>query len=116
MPVGRKKKRPADMSAGRLEALQFDATEPGQTGSVNSESIARQCEDSQRAAQFGEGAQAAVGADGSQTFSVAFQACRHADAGPAANAGKYTDILLAIVFPGADIADDAGRGLSLIHI
>ena len=39
-----------------------------------------------------------------------------ADAGPAADAGQHADILLAVVHPGVDVADDARRGLEPVEL
>src|ERR1019366_4578994 len=41
------------------------------------------------------------------------EASREADAGPAADARKHRDILLAVMLIGVDVADDARRGLVL---
>src|SRR5271165_7161517 len=72
-----------------------------------------QCEDRQRATQFGIVPKLLVATDRTQAVLILVQTRGHADACPAADAGVHADILLALVFVGEDVADDARRRLEL---
>src|SRR6185369_18053562 len=54
--------------------------------------------------------------DRAEAGGVFGQARRHADAGPAADAGQNSDILLAVILVGVDVADDARRSLELVEL
>src|ERR1700693_1766098 len=75
--------------------------------------LLRQREDRQRTAQFGVIAELLVPAHGTEAVGVLLEPCGHADAGPAADARKDPDVLLALVLIGEDVADDARRRLEL---
>src|SRR5262249_18395949 len=65
----------------------------------------------QHATELGVVGQRLVGTDRAQAGRVFGEAGREADTGPAADAGKNGNVLLAVVLIGVDVADDAGRSL-----
>src|SRR6185503_11304754 len=76
----------------------------------------RQREHRQHAAELGVPRQRAVRADCAETVRRALEPRRHADAGPTADAGQHADVLLAVVRPRVDVADDSGRGLEAVEL
>src|SRR5690606_11354356 len=78
--------------------------------------LVRQREHRQHTAELRVAAQALVRTEGTQALRRAFEAGRHADAGPAADTGQHADVLLAIVHPRVDVTDDSGRRLEAIEL
>src|SRR5262245_7555689 len=72
-----------------------------------------QRENGQLSTEIGVVAQLLVAADRAQPVGVLLQARRHADAGPAADAGEHAYELLAAVLIGEHVADDPRRGAEL---
>src|ERR1700682_6161071 len=75
--------------------------------------LLRQREHRQRTAQLSVIAELLVAAHGTEAVGVLLEPRGHADAGPAADARKDPDVLLALMLIGEDVADDAGRRLEL---
>src|ERR1700682_1237215 len=75
--------------------------------------LLRQREHRQRTAQLSVIAELLVAAHGTEAVGVLLEPRGHADAGPAADARKDPDVLLALMLVGEDVADDARRRLEL---
>src|SRR2546422_160178 len=76
----------------------------------------RQREHSEDAAELGVVLQLLVAAHGAQAVGVLFQARGKADAGPTADAGEHADVLLTLVLPGIDVADDSRGRLEFVQL
>src|SRR6185436_10333737 len=72
-----------------------------------------QREHEQRATERGVLRELLVAADRAETFRGFGETRRHADAGPATDAGVHADVLLAVVLIGEDVADDSRGRLEL---
>src|SRR5262245_65987971 len=92
--------------AGEFVRLSVRPTGPG----------SRQRKHRQLAAERSVVAQASVAADGAQAGGRIRQTRRKADTGPAADARKDRDVLLAVILIGRDVADDARRSLELVEL
>src|SRR5688572_19817958 len=96
----------ASSNVGRRRALVLRSSLPLTRGS-------RQRENEQRASEGGVLGQLLVAADRAEAFGRSREPRRHADAGPAADTGVRTHVLLAFVLVGEHVADDSGRRLEL---
>src|SRR6185295_5534725 len=76
----------------------------------------RQREHGQHTAELRMPAQRAIRADGTEAGRRFFEPGRHADSGPPADTGEHTDVLLALIRPGVDVADDSRRCLELVKL
>src|SRR3954454_1762555 len=83
------------------------------TGSAG---LLRKREHRQLAAEGGVVVESRVAADRAETGGRIGEACRKADAGPAADAGEHGDVLLALVRVGHHVSDDAGGSLELVEL
>src|SRR5262245_65675546 len=108
----------------RRRAASRIGTNPGASGRRAGEFVrlsvrptgsgSRQRKHRQLAAERSVVPQASVATDGAEAGSRIRQAGREADPGPAADARKDRNVLLAVILVGRDVADDAGRSLELV--
>src|SRR5262245_49361398 len=91
---------------------------PQDPGPLNPDATAnlRQCEHREHAAELGVLVQLSVSAYGAETVGVLLEAGRHADACPATDSREHADVLLALVLPGVQVADDSRGRLELVEL
>src|SRR5690606_30271909 len=76
----------------------------------------RKREHGQHTAELRVAAEILVCADRAEAFGRTLEPRRHADAGPAADAGQNADVLPAVTLPRVDVADDARRRLEAVTL